>query len=173
MSLATDLLDQADQLARLGPKHPKQANLRRAVSAAYYALFHLLAAAAARQFAELCGRSKPETVSLITRSFSHIDMKKVSERFEKSELPAVLQGTEERYVTPPDLLLVAEVFGELYAARMEADYNTANLVSRTEAEELIQEARKAFAAWERVKDSADARTYLACFSLWETWNKKR
>lgn len=173
MSLATDLLDQADQLARLGPKHPKQANLRRAVSAAYYAQFHLLAQAAARQFAELCGRTRPETVSLITRSFSHIDMKKASERFEKSELPVALQVPSEQYVAPADLVLVAKVFGVLYLARMEADYNTGQLVTRAEAEELIQEARKAFAAWERVKDTADARTYLACFSLWDKWNIKR
>ena len=173
MSLATDLLDQADQLARLGPKHPKQANLRRAVSAAYYALFHLLAEAAARQFAILCGRGNPETVSLVTRAFSHIDMKRVSEKFEKSELPTALQVPNERYLAPADLILVAGVFGVLYSARMEADYNTGKLVTRAEAEELIQEVRKAFAAWDRVKESADARTYLACFSLWETWNKKR
>jgi len=42
MSLAEDLLEQADHLARREKKRPKQASLRRAVSAAYYALFHLL-----------------------------------------------------------------------------------------------------------------------------------
>ena len=42
MSLATDLLEQADHLARRERKRPKQASLRRAVSAAYYGLFHLL-----------------------------------------------------------------------------------------------------------------------------------
>ncbi|MCU0703004.1 MAG: hypothetical protein MUF18_03335 [Fimbriiglobus sp.] len=173
MSLATDLLDQADQLAKLGPKNPKQANLRRAVSAAYYALFHLLAEAAAQQFAQLCGRTNPEAISLITRSFAHIDMKKASERFEKSELPAALQLPKGQYVAPADLVAVARAFGVLYAARMEADYNTGKRVTRAEAGELIQQARKAFAAWERVKDTPDARTYLVCFSLWETWNKKR
>src|SRR5208337_2257920 len=43
MSLHAELLDQAEQLAQLDPRRPKQANLRRAVSSAYYALFHLLA----------------------------------------------------------------------------------------------------------------------------------
>ncbi len=43
MSLHADLLDPAEQLAQLDPRRPKQANLRRAVSSAYYALFHLLA----------------------------------------------------------------------------------------------------------------------------------
>ncbi len=42
MSLASDLLDQAGTLAGLDPLKPKQASLRRAISAAYYSLFHLL-----------------------------------------------------------------------------------------------------------------------------------
>lgn len=37
-----DLLRQAERLAKLDPKRPRQANLRRAVSSAYYALFHFL-----------------------------------------------------------------------------------------------------------------------------------
>jgi uncharacterized protein (UPF0332 family) len=42
MSLAIDLLNQAKELSLLDSKKPKQANLRRSVSTAYYALFHLL-----------------------------------------------------------------------------------------------------------------------------------
>lgn len=42
MSLASDLLDHADALVALDKTRPRQANLRRAVSAAYYALFHRL-----------------------------------------------------------------------------------------------------------------------------------
>ena len=47
MSLHSDLLDQAGVLVRLEPRKPRQASLRRAVSAAYYALFHLLSEEAA------------------------------------------------------------------------------------------------------------------------------
>jgi len=39
MSLHADLLDQAEHLAQLDQRRPKQASLRRAVSSAYYALF--------------------------------------------------------------------------------------------------------------------------------------
>ena len=42
MTLAADLLKQAERLAKLEPKRPKQASLRRSISAAYYSLFHLL-----------------------------------------------------------------------------------------------------------------------------------
>ena len=42
MSLHADLLRQARQLALKEPRRPSQASLRRAISASYYALFHLL-----------------------------------------------------------------------------------------------------------------------------------
>ncbi len=42
MAYPDDLLEQAQHLAQREPKRPKQASLRRAISSAYYALFHLL-----------------------------------------------------------------------------------------------------------------------------------
>ncbi len=42
MGLSQDLLDLADHLSRRERRKPRQASLRRAVSTAYYALFHLL-----------------------------------------------------------------------------------------------------------------------------------
>ena len=44
MAFADDLLRDAYHLAGRGGKNPKQSSLRRAVSTAYYALFHLLIA---------------------------------------------------------------------------------------------------------------------------------
>jgi len=44
MAFADDLLKDAHHLAGRGGKNPKQSSLRRAVSTAYYALFHLLIA---------------------------------------------------------------------------------------------------------------------------------
>jgi len=46
MTFAKDLLEQANHLARREQRKPKQARLRRAVSTAYYAVFHLLVAEA-------------------------------------------------------------------------------------------------------------------------------
>ncbi|QPN65919.1 hypothetical protein [Synechococcus sp. CBW1006] len=47
MSLANDLLTTAGQLAQLHERRPRQADLRRELSTAYYALFHGLAETAA------------------------------------------------------------------------------------------------------------------------------
>jgi uncharacterized protein (UPF0332 family) len=44
MAFADDLLADAHHLASRGGKRPNQSSLRRAVSTAYYALFHLLIA---------------------------------------------------------------------------------------------------------------------------------
>jgi len=41
MAFPNDLLEQAKHLAIREKKRPRQASLRRAVSTAYYALFHL------------------------------------------------------------------------------------------------------------------------------------
>ena len=57
MSLHDDLLGQARQLAAKEPKRPLQASLRRAVSASYYALFHLLVYHAARRMFPGRGRA--------------------------------------------------------------------------------------------------------------------
>ena len=48
MPLHGDLLEQAEHLARREKQRPKQASLRRAISTAYYALFHLLVDAGTR-----------------------------------------------------------------------------------------------------------------------------
>jgi hypothetical protein len=51
-SLHDQLLAQAWLLAKKEPKRPLQASLRRAVSAAYYAVFHLLVDAGGRSLTE-------------------------------------------------------------------------------------------------------------------------
>jgi hypothetical protein len=50
MAFPNDLLEQALHLANREPKRPKQASLRRAVSTAYYALFHLLSIETAKNW---------------------------------------------------------------------------------------------------------------------------
>lgn len=68
MTLAKDFLSQARMLAHREPRRPKQASLRRAASAAYYALFHLLVDAASRQLAS--GTGSLELRHRVARVFS-------------------------------------------------------------------------------------------------------
>ncbi len=50
MALAQDLLEQAQHLAVYEGSNPSQAALRRSISTAYYALFHLLVEDAAQRW---------------------------------------------------------------------------------------------------------------------------
>ena len=65
MAFAQDLLDQAYHLATLESGAPKQSSLRLAVSAAYYALFHLLIDEAVGHW------GVPRHRSILARTFDH------------------------------------------------------------------------------------------------------
>lgn len=169
MSLHDDLLSLARTLAGLDPTRPKQATLRRAISTAYYAVFHMLTAAATRLFV----RDTPELAGRLNRTFQHGDMKKASTEFASGRLPTALtpRGGGPR-VFSADLKRVLEVFTKLQQERHAADYDTLRRFTRDEARALVVEAEAAFASWQSVSQTDDARLYLGCFLLWKTWNDK-
>jgi uncharacterized protein (UPF0332 family) len=165
MSLHADLLEQAEHLAQLDSRRPRMANLRRAVSSAYYALFHLLAAEVAALYA-----SEPALAARIVRTLNHADMKKSSLMIASNKLPKAVQPPTGSYSAPVDLKTVAGTFVKLQQARHEADYDLSRSFRRQEALAFVQSARQAFAAWERLRKTDDARLYLACFHLWKRWD---
>ena len=169
MALHHDLLEQAANLARKEPKRPKQASLRRAVSAAYYGLFHLLVDAAVVQFIK--GPNPRGLRNLLRRDFVHSEMKKMSQSFAGGTLPSALA---EALVGPiaPDLQLVAEAFVELQQARHEADYDLSRSFTRAEVNDLIERARAAFQSWNAVRTSESARLYLATLLTGERLRKR-
>jgi uncharacterized protein (UPF0332 family) len=167
MSFHADLLDQAEHLARLDPRRPKQVNLRRAISSAYYALFHLLAAEASSLYA-----AEPEIASRISRTLNHGEMKKTSLMIANGKLPRAIQLPSGGYSAPADLKVVAKTFVSLQEARHEADYDVSRIVKRQEVLESVESARQAFGAWERIRKTDDARFYLACFHLWKRWDEE-
>ena len=69
MPFPDDLLEQAYELAHKEPTNPKQASLRRAVSTAYYALFHLLIDDAVSKWEVERQRS------ILARTFEHSKMR--------------------------------------------------------------------------------------------------
>src|SRR6266849_5391332 len=78
MPFADDLLEQAYDLAHKETTDPKQASLRRAVSTAYYALFHLLVDEAVSKWAVERQRS------ILARTFEHSKMKGICDEVLKS-----------------------------------------------------------------------------------------
>ncbi len=168
MSLATDLIEQARMLAGLDTTNPKQASLRRAVSAAYYGLFHLLVEEGVKLFV----RNHDALAAKVSRTFDHNTMKTVSGHF-KDQTKGLPKGISPNtaYQIHADLKTVAEAFIKLQESRHDADYNLDRQFSLSEAQELIRAAETAFASWENVRDTNDARLYLASFLVWSSWKE--
>ena len=167
MSLPQDLLVQARMLATIDPCRPKQANLRRAISGAYYALFHLLATDAARLYV----RDHSGLVTRITRTINHADIMSVSREFNKRVLPRSFQHVERPLVISDMLVKVTKAFISLQAERHKADYDMGITYTREATLTHVEQAETAFAEWAVVKSADDARLYHACFSNWDSWNK--
>jgi hypothetical protein len=153
------LLSVADALARLDD--PTTAARRRAVSSAYYALFHgLVAEAVRRTFGD--DPAHDEDRYTASRWYNHGEMRAVSQwviRMSRGEsVPngvAVLLGGPR-----PELVELARAFIQLQEARHEADYDhTANL-SEADARAAIANANEALAALANVADDRACSNFL-------------
>src|SRR5882757_780670 len=96
MAYADDLLELARHLASLEPTNPGQASLRRAVSTAYYALFHLLISEATINW------GRPELRSELGRVFEHGKMKSAS-----TKRRAALQADFAKKPPPSSALVIS------------------------------------------------------------------
>ena len=129
------LIELADQILQIGSGYPRQATINRAISTAYYGLFHALAAeCVARTVGSPRSSRYWEIVTPIHRSIDHGAARRLFERLAKDR------------TTRSDLKRLAETFLELQAARQAADYDPGSRQSRQEALDLIVQARLAIEA---------------------------
>src|ERR1700678_2198186 len=117
MPFPEDLLQQAYDLANKEPTDPKQASLRRAISTAYYALFHLLVDEAVSKWAVERQRS------ILARTFDHGKMKGICSD--------VLEAAKGGGNVSPELGTVSRNFIQLQQHRHTADYDNSRQWSRT------------------------------------------
>ncbi len=158
MSLHDDLLKQAEQLAIADPRKPRQASLRRAVSAAYYALFHKLVD---QGTVFLVSRRRRSALrACLARAFAHATMRQVAQQFAANSVSPKLRPGLNGQTPQPELRALAEAFVDLQQARHEADYNRARRFTRREALDQVELARCAFADWETIRSSPQADTFL-------------
>ena len=158
MSLHSDLLVQARQLALKEPKRPRQASLRRAVSASYYALFHLLVDEATRLM--IGGRERSALRDCLARAFAHGTMNRVALQFASHGVSQKLRPGLNGQPLQPELIAVADAFVDLQQARHEADYNRARRFTRSEALDQVDLAERAFADWRGIRRTPQADTFL-------------
>jgi uncharacterized protein (UPF0332 family) len=156
MAFPDDLLQQAKQLANRERKRPKQASLRRAVSTAYYALFHLLISEATLNW------RIPAQRPTLARFFKHGEMKTASDKHrtrQKLFMDANPHPGAE-FDCATRLHQVADTFFQTQEDRHTADYDNAKRWTRTEALAVISRVEAAFQSWNAVRGEPAAQEYL-------------
>ena len=155
MPYADELLGLAQDIANL-PQQRYQSSLRRAVSTAYYALFHLLISEATASWV------RPELRGALARVFDHGPMKQAADK-KITELKSYFDGQpvegRERTVAY-HLYNVADAFAQAQYHRNEADYNTVKQWELTEVLLHIDSIADAFKSWNIIRDEPAAQPYL-------------
>ena len=129
-----DLIETARRLAPPGAAQSTQADLRRAVSTAYYALFHCLAAAAADL---LTGSDRSSEWHQVYRALEHGKAKRACRQ----------QGALQAF--PMEIRRFAEMFVDLQEARHEADYALEGEYSKPDVLAIINRAGNAINEFEQ------------------------
>ncbi len=128
-----------------------QAELRRGVSTAYYALFHLLVSETTLNW------NRDSSRNALGRMFDHGLMKRVSDRVaDIKKMP--FEGRDPIAVS--GVRLVAEAFVYLQDRRHIADYDNGKLWTRWEATVAVSGVRSAFIMWHEIRESDIAQDYL-------------
>ena len=147
------LLDQAERLIeRRGAGAPRRVDLRRAISNAYYGVFHAVTAAAADAFVGRGRRVGPQ-YSLAYRSIDHRYLRQICDEVRRP----TLRDRSKPYGPPqgfaPDMIAFVELLLELQQKRHAADYDPALRFSSSEARLSIGTARDALRHWRDVPDA--------------------
>lgn len=133
--MSNDLILAARRLAQANPKRPKQDFLRRAISTAYYAVFHTLARNCADQLIGAGRQSDPAWLQ-VYRSLEHGFAKNACQQSAKLGFPS-------------DIVSFCNVFVTLQEERHRADYDPQAKYSRAQALLMISDAKQAAAALKR------------------------
>jgi uncharacterized protein (UPF0332 family) len=153
MSFPDQLLEQARHLAKREKTRPRQASLRRAVSTAYYALFHLLISEATKNW------KRADQRHVLARAFDHGKMKNASEGSKVSKILNVNLPTNH----DGELRRVADTFIQSQQERFTADYDNATQWTRTQVLSRIDAVADAFQGWKSIRDEPSAQAYLLSF----------
>jgi uncharacterized protein (UPF0332 family) len=167
------LLSQAHHLATKESKRPQQVSLRRAVSTAYYALFHFLIDECCRIW---IGAGPPaHTIrTTLARAFEHGRMAKACEAFNVPILagqPFKGKFAQSGIAVPQELRTIARTFLRLQERRHQADYDRTFQLDRQNVLSLINQVEQALSNWERIRNEPAVRLFLLSLLFWERMSK--
>lgn len=141
------LLDQARNLLQVpAAGAPRQADLRRAISTAYYAVIHLTVTAVADALIGNTKRSTPE-YSLAYRAVDHRALKALCEDLQKSSLPPRIAGVAPAAGFGADFSVYAAAVVDLQEKRHTADYDPLAKFALVAAKLAVRTAEAAVASF--------------------------
>ncbi len=144
-----DPLKLAGRIATIEDPAPSQACLLRAVSTAYYALFHLLISEATLNWGRSEFRSEPG------RIFDHGKMKNAAIQFRSA-----LESRRKSSPVASKLHHVVDTFIKLQQHRNRADYGTSEEWNQSDTIEPIADVEAAFESWKGIRDESEAPAFL-------------
>jgi hypothetical protein len=144
VGLADDLLEDARHLADKGIADQRKSHMRRAISTAYYAVFHLFV----EDFVEHW--EFPDQRARLGRMFNHGKMCTGYTPNEKNN-PTLVET---------ELINVITAFGQLQKDRHRADYDSGWNLVETDLRTSITLAEDVFAKWRRIRGEDIARHHL-------------
>jgi hypothetical protein len=165
LTLHHDLIEQAQHLALRERLKPRQASLRRAVSAAYYSLFHLLLYEATHL---LFPGSPTSLRKRASRAFTHSDARNVCEIFAREN-----GGVKDLTTDPLEQQLneIAATFVRLQEARQRADYDLMQTFDRIQVVDYVDQVRVAMAKWKIIRNNPNTNVFLVALLIHNRWNK--
>ena len=146
---ASELIATARFLLSAGTATPAEAQLRRAVSTAYYALFHRVSRAAAERFIGKASEASA-AYALLYRGFNHGRMRDICKALDAPRLKDAWKKHLGRDAVSQDARDFTAVFGGLQEARRAADYDPRIAFSPSDVASLIEAADNALAAFDRI-----------------------
>lgn len=168
MPLHRQLLSQAKRLANLDPKRPQQANLRRALSTAYYAIFHFFIYHAWRSMLGTLNANRPFR-DVLSRAFQHAEMFKACKSFAGGTLPdSVTPDMNPSFSVPVAIRTAAQTFCDAQEKRHSADYNLSASFRRSDVLATIKGIEDAMASFNAIRAQPESRFFLACLVTWRT-----
>jgi hypothetical protein len=155
------LLEQADRLITSGLRgQPRQVDLRRAVSAAYYAVFHAALILAADQFVGVSKRATSQ-YSLVYRSVDHRSLRDLCVEVAKQNMASRFTGHIPGNGFGSEMQKFATIVLELQRKRQSADYDPFIRVEKSDAQLAVSISRSALMSFR----SASAEGREAFLSL--------
>ncbi|MBX9792452.1 MAG: hypothetical protein K2Y37_26425 [Pirellulales bacterium] len=155
-------------LTKVDLKRPKQANLRRAVSTAYYALFHFLVEESCRN---LVGSANEQRTyrDVLARAFEHGAMKDACASFSGGTLPkGVSKGLPTGFQIEQTLQEICAVFVDAQEKRHLADYDRSERFGRSDVQAFIADVTSAIEKFARLAHQNARKFFLASLVTWKT-----